>query len=237
MQLTNGKLTAVKKFKEGDNDKGHWEMWHLTINGDKFTWFRKEKDPVPVAGMVIAFCEYEEETKGKYTNRTIQKAVKWGENGKPSDPGTGKTAPRQETRPAGVPPKDNPWWFCMSYAKDVVISRTAEPRITLEDAASLILQMADVFYAHIPGAQSKPQEKPPAEGKGEGQGAGKKSRSWPEFARDAKKNMPPEDYQFVCGTYSVKELWEVPTEHQQDALKDVTNYFKAKKAQSQEDPF
>jgi len=129
MQLTNVKITASKKFKEGEGEYGPWELWHLTIDGKKYSWFRKEKDPTPQPGMVIAFAEYEEVQKGEYTNRNINgKSLKWGE----------KTPDKPQAASKGGY-TDFPPSMLFSYIKDIVIACPGfeSPKEALESVISL----------------------------------------------------------------------------------------------------
>lgn len=114
MQLTNVTVSDAKMVKQGEGEKGPWELWNLTINGQKYSKFRGKNEEL-TAGLEIAYMEYEETTKIKdgkeYKNLTIKK-LEWAAPAEPKQEPTLTPLPR---------PKNGelPYSMKMSYVKDV----------------------------------------------------------------------------------------------------------------------
>ena len=242
-KLNGVTITKVFKGKSGEGKYGPWQGYNFYIDDpdwkeQKFSYLQSGKKPVPEEGMKVDL-EFETKQNGEYTNYDVKKlsAAGSGEKPKPkpagkaTSPGTGngdngKSAAGPGPTSTNGHDKNSCWWFCLSYAKDVVISRKEEPRITLEDAANLILQMADVFYTHTPGSTvkgAKPATHPTKEGK---------KPTFPEWVKKYTAQIPEKTINGMCQAYGVLELTDVTGEENQKALvADVTKVLKDLKEQ------
>jgi hypothetical protein len=119
----------VYEGAKGDGKFGPYQYYNFYLVGGKlkFSYCHTGKKAIPTEGMKIAYMEWEEtqsEKDGKtFLNQTV-KLLKPLEDGKVLSADT--------LNPKGKAPcgngKDNPIWFCLSYAKDLRIAQiTASP--------------------------------------------------------------------------------------------------------------
>ena len=128
-QMTDCKITKVYAGPTGESEHRPWEMWNFYVNNgsDKFIWFSGGKKITPVVGMQIAYMEYEEETKGKYTNLNVKKLVLKEESTPEAIPNA-----KEDLGPIPKAKNDREVSFYVSYMKDVAIGIIGAGRI-LED--------------------------------------------------------------------------------------------------------
>jgi len=200
MQLTNVKVTDAKKVKEGEGEYGPWELWNLTLDGQKYSWFRSEKDPSPQSGMVVAFAEYKEEQKGQYTNRNINgKSLKWGEK-----------APDKAQAASKGGYSDFPSSMLFSYIKDIVIAKAsfATPRDALDEIITL--------FKYAQKALAEPEVKDD-------------NSAYLKWLQENSNLIDEESWANMCATYDVKTLKDITDrEHQKEIFAFVKNIKEAK---------
>jgi hypothetical protein len=107
---------VISKVYEGKVLEGKGQFFNFYLQGGqkKYGYFVGKGKTAPSEGMKIAMMEYETKQEGEYENNKVTKLV-WM--------GAGTPTVSAKTPEAGKMDKNNPLWFCMSYAKDIQVAR------------------------------------------------------------------------------------------------------------------
>lgn len=149
-ELENVTLTESRKLKEGEGKKGHWELWVVTIddpdwNEIEFSYFVGDKTgPLPDKGTTITKFRFVEDDQAQSGYRCTSMVYEGANKPKP------KPAPKGQPQSAGGngdKDRNDPWWFCLSYAKDLVCAHPKLGELTIKEAAQAVLAVARAFEA------------------------------------------------------------------------------------------
>jgi hypothetical protein len=132
--ISNKEIGKVYEGAKGEGKFGPYQYYNFYLVGGKlkFSYCHTGKKPIPVEGTKVAYMEWEEtesEKDGKtYVNQTV-KLLKLLEDGKVLSQADLNPKVKASTCSNG---KDNPIWFCLSYAKDLRIAQIAASNIMAE---------------------------------------------------------------------------------------------------------
>lgn len=225
LQLDNVKVSKViENVFSGEGEYGMWYLHNLIIDGDKFSLFGNENTCEIQAGDTLLFIEYEQDVKTKngkaYTNRTIKKFKKVARSSPAPDPNSKTSTSQsqaQQHAPANGNQKDNPFWFVLSYAKDLQVARIA--KIKEIDTIPLKDFMKEVYVA-AKGLMKEIEKDNKAT---------TSNFKFLEAVKGFKKDLGQELYDQVKKAHSVKKANEITTRKDQVAFfKDLEKALKIK---------
>lgn len=126
-QLVGAKITKVNKGKSGEGQYGPWQAYSFYTDktgNDRFDYFQSGKKPAPVVGMMIAFAEYEEEQKGEYMNRKVDKfTLAEGQEQPKQPPKSNGKSPAQTTQASYSSTEFKDKCVLIAYAKDLLVAK------------------------------------------------------------------------------------------------------------------
>ena len=162
-ELENVTLTEARQLKEGEGKKGHWELWVVQINDPdwneiEFSYFVGDKNgPPPDKGTTIKKFRFVEDDQAQSGYRCTSMVYEDASKPKPKPKPAPKGQP-QNTGGNGDKGKNDPWWFCLSYAKDLVCAHPKLGELSIKEAAQAVLAVARAFEAGQ--VKQSPSEQP-----------------------------------------------------------------------------
>ena len=138
-ELRNITLVKVFEEKKGEGQYGPYILFSLYVDDpdwqdQKFGYIQSGKKPTPIKGMKLDKLEFEETQRGQYVNYDAKTI--WPKQDKP------KPKPQSKPQPKNNNGKDNPFWFCLAYVKDLEIARIS--RLATKDVPALHQMVMDV---------------------------------------------------------------------------------------------